>query len=360
MIRGISKLYFINAGDSETSESIAEKTKAITLASKASEAICPDDFVAIKLTFGEAKNSGFIKPQWISPLIDIVKEKSGNVYFVETNTLYREARSNSIGHLKVADEHGFNLQSTGIPVIIADGLFGRDSRNVSINKDHFDSVKIASGVYDSDVIIVLSHVTAHFQTGFAGAIKNLGMGCASRAGKLAQHSDVKPEVTQDKCIGCGLCLDCCPANAIALKRKKALIVKEKCIGCGECVIICRWDAIEIKYTETTNRLQEKMAEYALGTLLAAKRRVILMNFLINITKNCDCMAKDEAPVVKDIGILAGFDPVAIDKASIDLVNRTSEGDLFKGLYQQIEYMAQIVHGEKIGLGSQDYELIEIG
>jgi len=193
------------------------------------------------------------------------------------------------------------------------------------------------------------------QTGFAGALKNLGMGCASRAGKLQQHSKTIPEITADKCIGCGSCMDICPANAIGIKKKKAILVKERCIGCGECTVICRTGAIEIKYDENVAKFQEKMVEYALGVKKALNSKIAYMNLLYNITKNCDCMSKNETPITQDIGIIGGLDPVAIDKASIDLIGMGK----FKEIFPEIDPSIQINYGEKIKLGSSQYELVEV-
>jgi len=193
------------------------------------------------------------------------------------------------------------------------------------------------------------------QTGFAGSLKNLGMGCASRTGKLAQHSKTLPEVIVEKCIGCGSCMKVCPANAIGLKKKKAILVKERCIGCGECTVVCRSGAIEIKYDENVVKMQEKMVEYALGVKNAVGQEIVCMNFLCGITKDCDCMVKDATPITPDIGIIGGTDPVAVDQASIDIAKIES----FKHAYAEIDPLAQIRHAEKMKLGSSQYELLEV-
>jgi len=312
-------------------------------------------FTAIKLTFGEEGTSGYIKPEWLKDLIDWLKQKTENLFLIETNTLYREKRSNAVGHLHVANSHGYSIEKLGIPIIIADGLHGRDCVNIAIRGDHFENVKIARGICDTDSLICLSHVTGHMQSGFAGALKNLGMGCASRQGKLLQHAGTLPEVTVEKCAGCGSCMSVCPANAIGIKKKKAILVKERCIGCGECTVICRHDAIQIKYDENTVKFQEKMVEYALGAKKALNGRILYINFLENITKNCDCMSKNEVPISPDIGIISSLDPAAIDMASMDLVGM----DKFKQAFPEIDPLVQIRHSEKIKLGSGKYELVEI-
>ena len=314
-----------------------------------------NSFTAIKLTFGEEGTSGYIKPVWLTDILKCLKQKTENLFIVETNTLYREKRSNAVGHLYVANSHGYSLDKIGIPIIIADGLHGRDGQNIPIRGDHFESVKIARGICESDSIVCISHVTGHMQTGFAGALKNLGMGCASRQGKLLQHSGTLPEITVEKCVGCGACMNICPVNAIGIKKKKAILVKERCIGCGECTVACRIGAIDIKYDENVVKFQEKMVEYALGVKKALNSKVVYLNFLEHMTKNCDCMSKNEASIVPDIGIICGFDPVAVDKASMDLVGI----DKFKEIFPEIDPLVQIRHAEKIKLGIGQYELVEI-
>jgi len=214
---------------------------------------------------------------------------------------------------------------------------------------------LAKGVCETDSLICLSHVTGHCEAGFAACLKNLGMGCAARAGKLQQHSKTLPEVTIEKCIGCGECMKLCPVNAIGLKRKKAILVKERCIGCGECTVACPSGAIGIKYDENAVNFQEKMVEYALGVKEALDSKIACINFLYNVTKNCDCMSKDEESIVPDIGMVGGLDPVAVDKATLDIIGV----DSFKKIFPEIDPMVQIHHGEKMKLGSTQYELLEV-
>lgn len=313
-----------------------------------------DDFVGIKLTFGEEGASGYIKSEWLKSLIESLRQKTDNLFIIETNTLYMEKRSNAVGHLHVAHAHGYGIEKTGIPVVIADGLHGRNSQNIAIRGEHFENVKVAKAVSEADILISLSHVTGHCQTGLAASLKNIGMGCAARAGKLAQHSKTLPEITIEKCTGCGACMKICPSNAIGIKKKKAILVKERCIGCGECTVICRPGAIAIKYDENAVKLQEKMVEYALGVKNTLGSRLVCINLLYGITKNCDCMSKEETPILSDIGIVGGTDPVAVDKATLDIMGK----DTLKQIYPDIDPEVQIRHGEKIKLGFSDYELIE--
>ncbi len=354
-----SKVYFIRFEDNETEESAGLKARKIFLSSGILSDLAKNDIVGIKIHFGEKGGKNFIRPLWAKGVADEIKKRSSRIFFTDTNTLYVGSRSNSVNHSAIASEHGFSIDKIGYPVIIADGVQGRNFVKIDIAKKHFSSVKIASDFIDADAILGMAHMTGHFQTGFGAAIKNIGMGCASRAGKLEQHSSVLPEVTKERCSGCGLCTRWCPSGAIEIVEKKAVVTKNKCIGCGECTVVCKFAAIEITWNETVQNLQEKIAEYAYGVHRAAGKKTGYMNFLDRITRNCDCMAKDEPYITKDIGILASNDPVSIDRASIDLMNQNSGLDLMRSIYSKVDYNVQLNYGAQIGLGNNEYDLIEI-
>ena len=258
----------------------------------------------------------------------------------------------------MAWEHGFTQEATGIPVFIGDGLIGRDEEEIPLNLRRIKSAKIASALINSDGLLCLSHFTGHMLTGFGGAIKNLGMGCASRAGKLEQHSDVHPWVNPKVCKNCGICLDYCPTQAVVQKEGSVSIIEEKCIGCGECLVVCTVGAVKMRWDADSERVQEKMAEYAYSLKQKFRGKIGFINFLLGITKDCDCMDKSESAIIEDIGILGSEDPVAIDKASADLVNSKSGRDLLRAL-SELDWSVQLKHGEEIGLGTTEYELIEI-
>lgn len=355
-----SKVFFKRLKDKEGRASINNSLQRLIEKTSILDFIKKNDFTGIKMHLGEKGNEGYIKSGWIKSLISSLNRKTKNLFITDANVLYRSGlRWNSVGHLKIAYEHGFDAGNLGIPVIISDGIMGRSYRNMPIRGKHFKEVKIASDYFDMDALVCLAHLTGHMYTSIAASIKNIGMGCASRAGKLEQHSSATPDVSVSDCTGCGLCARWCPENAISVKGGKAVIDTDICVGCGECTVICRCDAIKISWSEKIENLQEKMVEYAYGITQLFGSKIAFFNFLINITKDCDCLSEKVKKIAPDIGILASCDPVAIDKASLDLVNEAEKIDIFKVGYPDIDWVPQFRYAEEIGLGSSQYDLIEI-
>ncbi len=355
-----SRVFYIPADAGEPAETLAGKSRAAYLATGLNERIDQDDFAALKIHFGEVKNTGYIKPGWLTALIWEIRQKTPRAFLTDSNTLYVGNRSNSVDHIRLAWSHGFTAEAVGIPVIIADGLIGHDMGEARGGRPGTPSAKIASGILDADALVCLSHVTGHVQTGLGAAIKNLGMGCASRAGKLDQHSVVHPRVNAKQCRNCSICFDFCPADAIVQEEGHVAIDPAKCTGCGECLVVCKPGAIKMKWDEDSRRLQEKVAEYASLVHRHFKGKAAYLNFLLKITKDCDCMARDQPRIVPDIGILASLDPVAVDTATAELViERGGRKDAFRKGYD-IDWSVQLAHGEKMGLGRREYELVELG
>ena len=328
--------------------------------------------VAVKLHFGEKGNSGYLRPIFVRRIVERVKSLGAYPFLTDTNTLYAGTRSDSVSHLNTAIENGFAFSVAGGPVIIADGLRGGSYVPVKIDREIVKTAYIAADIAEADCIISLAHFKGHELSGFGGTIKNLGMGCASRRGKMVQHSDLNPKVTRKKCVGCGECVEHCAQSAISLHDEKAQINGAKCVGCGECILICSNRAINVRWNADMALFQKKMVEYALAVLKGKKGRAACLSFLTQISPACDCCGHSDAPIVPDIGVLASTDPVAIDQASVDMVNRQKglDGsclagqkgpgeDKFKGLYPKVDWSVQLEHGEKIGLGYRDYDLIRI-
>jgi uncharacterized Fe-S center protein len=351
-------VYFIGASGSESPERLSAKAARLYDALDLDSCIDGDSFVAVKLHFGEKGNLGHIQPGWLSGMIGRLVRRTRRAFLTDTNTLYLGNRSNACEHLQLAGDHGFSREDLGVPVWIADGMIGRDDHHVEVDLPRIKSAKIASTFFHTDVLLVLSHFTGHVLTGVGAALKNLGMGCASRAGKLEQHSDVHPWVKTKKCTLCRTCFDYCPTGAIGEKGEAAFIRDETCIGCGECLVVCPTGAIGFGWDDNQDRVQQKMTEYAFCVHNLFGDRSGYMNFLIRMTKDCDCMSQDEAPFMEDLGILASRDPVALDKASIDLVTDAAGRDIMREL-RPIDWSIQIQHAKEIGFGDADYRLVEL-
>ena len=335
--------------------------------------LVPDrSLVAIKLHFGEKGNAAFIRPLLVRRVVDHIRSLGGRPFLTDANTLYSGSRGNSVSHLETAVENGFAYPVVNAPLIIADGMRGASCAEVEINRETIGTAYIGREIVESDVLISLAHFKGHELSGFGGTIKNLGMGCASRRGKMAQHADLSPKVKAKKCIGCGECAAHCAQSAITLEEEKARIHPESCVGCGECILVCPNGAISVRWNADVPRFQKKMAEYTLAVLKGKEERAAFVNVLTQISPACDCHGYNDAPIVQDLGFVASRDPVAIDQASVDLVNAQPglnhsclvEGkgpgeDKFRSVYPKIDWTVQLEHAERIGLGRRTYELIKI-
>ncbi|MDD4801833.1 MAG: DUF362 domain-containing protein [Syntrophomonas sp.] len=371
-----AKVWFSNLRSKHIS--LLDKAEKLLIKAGLGKTITPRDLVAIKIHFGETGNMAYIRPQYVRRVVDMVKKAGGRPFLTDANTLYVGTRANSVDHLETAILNGFDYAVAGAPLIIADGLTGKDFVKVPVQAKHFKEVNIGSAAYHADAMVVMSHFKCHELTGFGGAIKNLGMGLGSRSGKQQMHSDVLPRIKDDKCTGCKKCSQWCPANAIEMVEwtgnkigMKATIAEKKCWGCGECAVTCLFNAISINWRTTPEAVQEKMAEYALGAVQGKAGKVIYISFVTDISPECDCYGYNDLPIVQDLGIMASLDPVALDKACADMVNgfpampgsviehlKAGE-DKFEAVHPGIYWQAQLEHAERIGLGSMEYELIEL-
>ncbi|MBA1335275.1 MAG: Uncharacterized protein HPY66_0897 [Firmicutes bacterium] len=352
----MSKVWVAYLKDEENAKDVSKKILALYDAAGFKNVFSKGEFTAVKIHFGERNNIGHIKPEWIKPLLNAVKKTGCKPFLTDTNTLYKGQRQNSVDHLMQAYQHGFSIENTGVPIIIADGLLSKNFSEVEINCRHFKSVKIANDILHSGSMIVLSHMTGHITSGFGAAIKNLAMGAAPRSGKQVQHADMKPKVNIEKCRACGLCIQWCPRNAIEIYDGAARINASECYGCAECISACRFGAIKNSFKGTSKTLQEKMAEYTLGAVKGKEGKVCYFNFLTHITKECDCLDEAQPKISGDIGILASYDPVAIDQASVDLLKEKNGEDILRRLWPENDYDIQIRYAEQIGLGERKYQL----
>jgi uncharacterized Fe-S center protein len=311
--------------------------------------------IPIKVHFGEDKNITYIQPKNFETLISYLKKnskskKENNVFYAETNVLYRGKRTTKDSHLALAKEHGF----TQLPIQIADGEMGENYVEVNIEDakpKHFKECKIGKVIFDSKQLIVLAHFKGHGLAGFGGALKQLSMGCAARGGKLAMHAQSKPIINPLECKKCHTCSKNCPVDACIIDNIVPHIDYSKCIGCAKCIAVCPYGAVKINWASTLpNDFYEKLAEYAYAAQKGKK--VVYINFMFNITKECDCIGSPQKVIAKDIGVLASIDPVALDTACRDLLYKNEKKKLFGGEHA-------LEHAEKLGMGKQKYELIEL-
>ncbi|MCJ7443051.1 MAG: DUF362 domain-containing protein [Methanotrichaceae archaeon] len=366
-----SAVYFADTRARSDKESKVNKIKKLFHIAGFGDSLEKESLTAIKVHFGERGTDAYLNPIYVRQIVESVKSKGSRPFITDTNTLYGGGRSNSADHLVTALDHGFGYSAISAPLIIADGLRGNNFQEIKINQKHFDYVKIAGDIARADNMIVLSHFKGHILSGFGGAIKNLGMGCAPAAGKAEQHS-AKPIFKPELCIGCARCMEICPRSAITVEKTISTIDYSACKGCGECLRICPAHTIDFDWLVDIPPFLERMAEYALGAVQGKVGRVGFMNFLLNITPDCDCVPWSDSPFVPDIGILASTDPVALDHASYDLVNLQQGlknsllgsniepgADKFKGIWEHTNGIYLLEYASKIDLGKRDYRLIKV-
>ena len=364
-----SKVYFTDLRTPH-GESLLHKLERLMKKAGFESIDMKDRFVAIKLHFGEMGNLAFLRPNYARVVADMVKTLGGKPFLTDCNTLYTGSRRNALDHLDTAYANGFSPLTTGCQVIIADGLLGDDEMIVPIDGDYVKEAKIGRAVMEADVFISLSHFKGHEGTGFGGAIKNIGMGCGSRAGKKEQHEAGKPHVSQVECVGCGLCQKACAHDAITILNRKAGIDHSKCVGCGRCLHACPQHAVKEASDDANQLLSRKMAEYALAVV--KDRPHFHVSLVMDISPVCDCYGSNDVPILPDVGMFASFDPVALDQACADACLRQepmphshltevehNHGDHFRNNHPETDWRDQLAHAEKMGVGVRDYELIVV-
>jgi len=368
-----SKVYFTDFR-TELGVSLTEKLQKLIKKAGVESIDMNEQFVAIKMHFGELGNLAFLRPNYAKAVADVVKECGGRPFLTDCNTLYPGSRKHALEHLDCANINGFNTISTGCQIIIGDGLKGTDDIAVPIpNGEVKKEAYIGRAVMDADIFISLSHFKGHEQAGFGGAIKNIGMGCGSRAGKMQQHDGGKPIVYEEVCVGCQKCARECGSSAISYKNKKAWIDPDKCVGCGRCIGACAFSAIENEQWDALGQLGKKMAEYTAAVLHG--RPHFHISLITDVSPNCDCHSENDAPIIPDIGMLASFDPVALDMACVDLCEKEEpirnsqlgenmayehfhdHGDIWRNNQPDSSWRETLEHAEKIGVGTREYELI---
>ena len=367
-----SKVYFADLR-ADVHENLQQKLTRLMKTAGMGDIDFQDKFVAIKLHFGEPGNLAFLRPNWARTVADFVKERGGKPFLTDCNTLYVGGRKNALDHMDSAMLNGFNPMTTGRQIIIGDGLKGSDEVEVPVvGGEYVKNAKIGRAVMDADVFISLTHFKGHEEAGFGGCLKNIGMGCGSRAGKMEQHNAGKPHVAQKHCIGCGQCRKICAHGAPIIENGKAHIDHDKCVGCGRCIAVCPKNAVQINWDETTINLNRKIAEYTKAVVDG--RPCFHISLVIDVSPNCDCRPENDMAIVPNVGMFASFDPVALDMACVDAVNaqtplrgsaaddehaKAHVHDHFQRLHPDTNWRSCLEHGEKIGIGTREYELIKI-
>lgn len=367
-----SKVYFADLR-ADVHENLQQKLTRLMKTAGMGDIDFQDKFVAIKLHFGEPGNLAFLRPNWARTVADFVKERGGKPFLTDCNTLYVGGRKNALDHMDSAMLNGFNPMTTGCQIIIGDGLKGSDEVEVPVvGGEYVKNAKIGRAVMDADVFISLTHFKGHEEAGFGGCLKNIGMGCGSRAGKMEQHNAGKPHVAQKHCIGCGQCRKICAHGAPIIENGKAHIDHDRCVGCGRCIAVCPKDAVRIDWDESTTNLNCKIAEYTKAVVDG--RPCFHISLVIDVSPNCDCHAENDMAIVPNVGMFASFDPVALDMACVDAVNaqtplrgsaaddehaKAHVHDHFQRLHPDTNWRSCLEHGEKIGIGTREYELIKI-
>ena len=373
-----SKVYFADFRCPSWRENLQQKLARLMMTAGFGDIDMDGKYVAIKMNFGEPGNMDYLRPNWAKTVADLVKSQGGKPFLTDCNTLYPGSRKNALEHLYCAWENGFTPLTVGCPILIGDGLKGTDDIEVPVRGgEYVKNAKIGRAVMDADVIISMTHFKGHETTGFGGALKNLGMGCGSRAGKKEQHNNGKAYVQQEICRGCRRCMRECANNGLVFdpETRKMHVDKEHCVGCGRCVGACNFDAIDFEDPNSNQMLNYRIAEYAKAVVDG--RPQFHISLVMDISPNCDCHVENDAPILPDVGMFASFDPLALDQACVDACMKceplpnsqlgehmrdphfVDHHDHFTNSTPESEWQSCLSHAEKIGLGTRDYELIRL-
>ena len=365
-----SKVYFTNFR-ATPSLNLLQKLERLVKEAGIEQINFNKKYTAIKLHFGEPGNLSYLRPNFSKVIVDVVKSLGGKPFLTDCNTLYVGRRKDALEHMDAAYENGYNPFTLGCHIIIADGIKGTDEAYVPINCGFVKEAKIGRAIMDSDIFISLNHFKGHELTGFGGAIKNIGMGCGSRAGKMEMHNSGKPNVLERKCKACGVCASNCAHGAISFDyNKRAYISHDICAGCGRCIGACSFDAIQPDWDEANDTVGMKIAEYAYAVL--RDKPAFHINIIMDVSPFCDCHSENDAAIVPNIGMFASFDPVALDIACVDAVNKapvvsgsildeikSKDGDHFTSIHPETNWKVCLDHAEKLGIGAQKYEIVEV-
>lgn len=349
------------------------RMKGLLKAAGAHKHIAEGDLAAIKIHFGEEGTTGFLRPLWVKPIVDFISEAGGKPFLTDASTLYVGQRGEAVSHHLCAARHGWDPLVMGAPVIIADGLKGNAEEAVPVNGKHIEDAYIARDIAEADFFVSVNHFKGHELAGYGGALKNIGMGCGSKKGKMQQHYSTGPNLNRDECTGCAACTKVCSPGALTLDETgKITLDEEKCVGCGGCFVACHHGGLEINWKIGIQEFLERMMEYSVGVIKTKTKPCLHVNFVMDVVPDCDCVGFTDAPICPDIGILASFDPVAVDQASMDLVNDApplypsqlpfgvmAGQSKFAAIHTHVPDDFGLGYAEQLGLGSREYKLIHM-
>jgi len=351
-----------------------KRLRSLLKAAGTDKHITEGDLAAIKIHFGEQGTTGFLRPLWVKPIVDFISEAGGKPFLTDASTLYVGQRGDAVSHHLCAARHGWDPLVMGAPVIIADGLKGEVEETVLIGGKHIGEAYIAGGIAEADFFVSVNHFKGHELAGYGGALKNIGMGCASKKGKMQQHFSTGPQINTDNCEGCEACTRVCKSRALYIDEStgKIALNPEKCVGCGGCFVACSHGALEVNWKIGVQEFLERMMEYALGVMKTKTKPCLHVNFVMDVVPDCDCVGFTDAPICPDIGILVSLDPVAVDQASMDLVDAAQPlypsqlpfgvlpgQNKFAAIHQNVPKHMGLDYAEEIGLGSREYTLINM-
>lgn len=373
-----SKVFFTDM-HVRTGDTLLAKFERLIVRAGIDEIDFTDKFVAVKVHFGEVGNLAFLRHQYAKVLCDHIKQRGGKPFLTDCNTLYVGYRNNALNHLDAAYINGYSPLTTGVHTIIADGLRGTDERAIPVeDAEYCPKPLIGSAIAEADVFVSLSHFKGHINAGFGGALKNIGMGCGSKAGKMEMHSSGTPRISKSSCVGCGMCVKNCANDGVHVVDGKAVIDEQHCLGCGYCIAYCPKGAIMTKWDEAKPVMNKKIAEYAKAVLQG--KPSFHINMVVDVSPECDCDSHNDIPVIPDVGMYASFDPVAMDQACVDACNaqpivpgsaadkghdcchgHEHEGghDVFRIMHPDTDWAAGLDHAAKLGLGTREYELVKL-
>ncbi len=375
---GKAKVYFTDFRTIPFGDGLPAKLKKLAKKAGIGQIDLDGKFVAIKMHFGEMGNISYLRPNYARAVCDLVKELGGKPFLTDCNTMYPGSRKNALEHLECAWQNGFTPLTVGCPILIGDGLKGTDDVAVPVVEgEYVKEARIGKAIMDADVFVSLTHFKGHEMTGFGGTIKNIGMGCGSRAGKKDQHSSGKPYIKTEICRGCRRCQKECANDGLTYNSasKKMSVNQDNCVGCGRCLGACNFDAIRFNSDNANELLNRRMAEYAKAVVYG--RPSFHISLIVDVSPNCDCHNENDAPILPDIGMFASFDPLALDQACVDACLRAAplpgsqladniiragfidHRDHFRNSAPESEWRSCLEHAEKIGLGTRDYELIVV-